>query len=233
MGVSRSETRGLVTTPIILLLVTIPLLLNLSLVNAFPSGSITIVSYPSEVPVSYRGLPPAFNVVTHEKWSGLVGSGSQSISVTLPLTQLYIPGGMCGGVCSNSVSITATCVSGCQSTAHSGQLNATFTLTSELLYPDPSSSYVYPILTYSAQIAVCLSNTDCTTLDTSDQAATGFNYPSTTTTQVSQESATYTSHAYSSVPNVTTPTPPPQMPQPPKLTYSTRRADLRKPNVRG
>jgi hypothetical protein len=131
----------------------------LSSVYAYPTGTISIVSYPYFVPMSLSG----FNIKTHARWAGLMSG--QEISVGFATDEpsyVYVGGGVPIG---NQVWFSAACVSGCKANASSGEIDTIFYAAPQVAWPNSSSPYyLYPkeVSAY-ARLNACYGSV-CTTL---------------------------------------------------------------------
>ena len=131
----------------------------LSSVYAYPSGTISIVSYPYFVPMSLSG----FNIKTHARWVGLMSGQEIFVGfVTDEPSYVYMGGGVPIG---NQVWFSTACVSGCKANATSGEIDTIFYAAPQVAWPNSSSPYyLYPkeVSAY-ARLNACYGNV-CTTL---------------------------------------------------------------------
>jgi len=134
-----------------------PFFLGLSNVQAYPSGAITIASYPLMAPMG------SINVVTHAQWSGVIG---KTVVSQLFLTHKW--GQYSVRPAQNAVPFNGHCSSGCKSDDSNGSLDTTFTLTPEPTAPVNGVVLNPTQITIYATLYLCFNTTEsCDALATS------------------------------------------------------------------
>lgn len=132
--------------------------------TAYPSGTITITSYPS----TWSDLSQVefFTVTTHAKWSGL--SQGEIVSVGLIISPTYNFGGS-----ANEMIFVPNCQSSCQGSSSNGELNSTFVVSGKESAPG-YSYYLFPsgFIAY-ASLQGCITSISCTTITSSRQVVIG------------------------------------------------------------